>query len=81
VSFRAAAGFPLGALEAVAQVPRWYEARALTPVAGLQLQTDVLVDLFEDSFEMAMDMLALVAGATLRILEWNAAHSAHALDA
>ncbi len=29
VSFRAGPGFPLGALEAVGQVPRWYEARAL----------------------------------------------------
>jgi CRP-like cAMP-binding protein len=73
VSFRAGAGFPLGALEAVGQVPRWYEAQALTPVVALQGQTDVLVDLFEDSFEMATDYLALVAGATLRILEWKAA--------
>jgi CRP-like cAMP-binding protein len=75
VSFRAGAGFPLGALEAVAQLPRWYEARALEPVTALQVQTDVLVDLFEDSFEMAMDLLALVARATLRILEWNAARA------
>ncbi len=76
VSFRAGPGFPLGALEAVGQVPRWFEAHALTPVIGLQVQTDVLVDLFEDSFEMAMDFLALVARATLRILEWSAAQAA-----
>lgn len=80
VSFRAGPGFPLGALEAVAQVPRWYEARALTPMVGLETQTDVLVDLFEDSFEMAMDYLALVAGATLRILDWSAAQAAQSPD-
>ena len=80
MSFRAGPGFPLGALEAVGQVPRWYEARALTPVVGLQAQTDVLVDLFEDSFEMAMDYLALVASATLRILDWSAAQAAQPLD-
>jgi CRP-like cAMP-binding protein len=80
VSFRAGPGFPLGALEAVGQVPRWYEARALTPVVGLQVQTDVLVDLFEDNFEMATDFLAVVAGATLRILDWNAMQAAQSPD-
>ena len=79
-SFRAGPGFPLGALEAVGQVPRWYEARVATPAVGLQVQTDVLVDLFEDSFDMAMDYLALVAGATLRMLDWSAAQAAQPLD-
>jgi len=80
VQFRAGPGFALGALEAVGQVPRWYAARALTPVVALQAQTDVLVDLFEDSFEMATDFLAIVAGATLRILDWSAAEAAGPLD-
>ena len=80
VSFRAGPGFPLGALEAVSQVPRWYEARALTSMVGLQTQTDVLVDLFEDNFEMAMDYLALVASATLRILDWSAIQAAQSPD-
>jgi CRP-like cAMP-binding protein len=80
LAFRAGPGFPLGALEAVAQAPRWYEARALGPLVALQGQTDVLVDIFEDSFEMAADYLALVAGATLRILDWSAAQAARQLD-
>jgi len=80
VSFHAGPGFPLGALEAVAQVPRWYEARALSPIVGLQTQTDVLVDLFEDSFDMAMDYLALVAGATLRIQDWGATQTVQPPD-
>ena len=80
VSFRAGPGFALGALEAVGQVPRWYEAQALTPVVALQGQTDVLVDLFEDSFEMATDYLAVVARATLRVLDWSAAQAAGPRD-
>ncbi len=72
VRFEAGPGFPLGALEALAQTPRWYAARTLTPVVALQAQPDVLVDLFEDNFEMAMDYLALVSSATLRILAWKA---------
>ena len=80
VSFRAGPGFPLGVLEAVAQTPRWYEAHALTPVVALQAQTDVLVDLFEDNFEMGMDFLSVVAAATLRILDWSAAQAAQSPD-
>jgi CRP-like cAMP-binding protein len=72
VGFEAGPGFPLGALEAIAQTPRWYAARAVTPVVALQAQPDVLVDLFEDNFEMAMDYLALVAATTLRIVAWRA---------
>jgi len=79
VDFRAGPGFPLGALEALGQVPRWYDAVALSPVIALQGQTDVLVDLFEDNFEMAMDYLAVVARATLRILDWSAAPAAQPL--
>jgi CRP-like cAMP-binding protein len=75
VSFEAGPGFPLGALEAVAQIQRWYDARALTPLVALQMQTDVLVDLFEDNFEMAMDYLALIARATQGILVWKAEQS------
>jgi CRP-like cAMP-binding protein len=75
VGFEAGPGFPLGAVEAVAQTPRWYDARALTPLVALQAQTDVLVDLFEDNFEMAMDYLALIARATQGILAWRAEQS------
>jgi hypothetical protein len=32
----------------------------------------VLVDVFEDNFEMAMDYLAVLAQSTLRILDWAA---------
>jgi CRP-like cAMP-binding protein len=72
-SFRAAPGFPLGALEALGELPRWYEATTETPVVALQGHMGALVDAFEDNFDMAMDYLAVVARSTLRVLDWSAA--------
>ena len=74
VSFRPGPGFPLGALEALGEAPRWYDALAETPVVALQGHMGVLVDVFEDNFGMAMDYLAVIARSTLRILDWSAAH-------
>ena len=72
VAFRPGPGFPLGALEALGAVPRWYDAVAETPVVALQVQMGALVDVFEDHFSMAMDYLAVIAQSTLRILDSNA---------
>jgi CRP-like cAMP-binding protein len=80
IEFTAGPGFPLGALEALGQRPRWYHAVAATPVVGLYGQTDVLFDLFEDNFDMAMDYLAVISRVTLRILDWSAAEAARTLD-
>jgi CRP-like cAMP-binding protein len=73
VAFRPGPGFPLGALEALGEVPRFYEAVTETPVVALQGHRGVLVDVFEDNFGMAMDYLAVLAQSTLRILDWAAA--------
>jgi CRP-like cAMP-binding protein len=80
IEFTAGPGFPLGALEALGQRSRWYDAVAATPVVGLYGQTDVLFDLFEDNFDMAMDYLAVISRVTLRILDWSAAEAARTLD-
>ena len=80
VEFTAGPGFPLGALEALGQRPRWYEVVATTPVVGLYGQTDVLFDLFEDNFDMAMDYLAVISRMTLRILERSAEQGAQASE-
>ena len=45
---------------------------------GLQAQTDVLVDLFEDSFDMAMDYLARDRARDAAVLDWSAAGGAAA---
>jgi CRP-like cAMP-binding protein len=73
VAFRPGPGFPLGALEALGEMPRWYEAVTETPVVALQGHMGVLVDVFEDNYGMAMDYLAAIAQSTLRILDWAAA--------
>jgi CRP-like cAMP-binding protein len=72
VDFLPGPGFPLGALEALGESPRWYEAVCETPVVALQGHMGALVDVFEDNFEMAMDYLAVLAQSTLRILDWAA---------
>jgi CRP-like cAMP-binding protein len=73
VDFRPGPGFPLGALEALGEAPRWYEAVCETPVVALQGHMGILVDVFEDHFDVAMDYLAVIAQSTLRILDWIAA--------
>jgi len=73
LAFRPGPGFPLGALEALGEVPRFYEAVAETPVVALQGHMGVVVDAFEDNFGMAMEYLAVLAQANLRILDWAAA--------
>jgi len=74
LDFRPGPGFPLGALEALAERPRWYDAVTETPVVAMQGHMGALVDVFEDNFEMAMDYLAIVAQSMLRVLDWSAAH-------
>lgn len=51
-------GFPLGALDSVGSVPRWYQARTRGRVVGLQGHVEELIDVFEDNFEMAQTYLA-----------------------
>ena len=73
VGFQAGPGFPLGALEALGELPRWYGAVTETPVVALQGHMSALVDVFEDNFDVALDYLSVVARSTLRIVEWAAA--------
>jgi CRP-like cAMP-binding protein len=67
--FRVGPGFPMGALEAVAETPRWYDAATETAVVALQGSEEGLLDLFEDNFEMAMDYLAVMSRWLLELLE------------
>jgi len=69
VEFRAGAGTPLGSSETMAEMPRWYDAVAETPVVALLGSYEALLDVLEDNYEMARDYLAMWAKATLRIVE------------
>ncbi len=65
--FRAGPGYPLGNLESICQVPRWYEAVTETPVVALAGDTDVFLDVLEDHFAMAMDYVSGLARSVLAL--------------
>lgn len=69
LDFEAGAGFPLGAVEALAEAPRWYDAVTETTVTGLQGPIETLLDVFEDNFELARHYLAGITRALIRTLE------------
>ncbi|PYQ46140.1 MAG: hypothetical protein DMF77_02010 [Acidobacteria bacterium] len=67
--FAAGPGIALGALDAVAEVPRWVDAITETPVVALQANMQYLIDVFEDNFAMAIEYLAVQARWLLEILD------------
>jgi CRP-like cAMP-binding protein len=62
-------GIILGSLDAVAEVPRWFDAVTETHVVALQTNLQYLIDVFEDNFSMALDYLAVQARWLLEILD------------
>jgi CRP-like cAMP-binding protein len=69
LDFRFGPGSAVGAVEATADQPRFYDAVTETEVVALQGNNEALIDVFEDNFEMAMDYLAVLARFMLRVLE------------
>jgi CRP-like cAMP-binding protein len=70
--FRTGPGYPLGNLERFSRDPRWYTAVAETPVVGLRTDTDRLLDVLEDHFDMALSLLEAMARRLIRIQEETA---------
>jgi CRP-like cAMP-binding protein len=66
-------GNPLGGVDALGEVPRWYQAVTETPVVALAGDVDTLLDVFEDNMEMGVDYLAIMAQWMLGIHERLAA--------
>jgi len=62
-------GAPMGAVESMAERPRWHGATTQTKVTALQGSIEGLIDVFEDNFDMAMDYLAVMARVQIRLLE------------
>jgi CRP-like cAMP-binding protein len=67
-SFKFDPGSTVGGIDALASVPRWYEARAETPIRTLRVDAQRLLDVIEDNIELGMDMLR-VFGLGLRQLQ------------
>lgn len=66
---QAGPGLPLGALECVAGLPRWYDALVTSPLTGLTSEIEVLFDVFEDNLEMALGFLTSMSQWLLAITE------------
>lgn len=69
LSFRAGPGFPLGAIDSVAEMPRWFDAVVVHKLVALHGHVEGLIDVFEDNSEMALDYLATLATTLLDVLE------------
>ena len=68
-AFHALPGFPLGSLESFAGQAYRSTAVTETEVTALEVETYVLMDIFEDNFEVSMDFLAWMAQRTLDLIE------------
>lgn len=66
--FLAGPGYPLGNLESICRLPRWYTATAHTGVVALRGHIDVYLDILEDHFEMAQGVLGAMAVNLLTLL-------------
>lgn len=69
VRFRAEAGWGLGTMEAIAELPRWHDATTAGPVIALHGAMEGLIDVFEDNIEMAMSFLALLSRGLISYIE------------
>lgn len=67
IDFGFGPGAPLGALESLAEMPRFYDATTKTPIWALHGSTEALLDVFEDNFEMATEFLSVTAADIIRI--------------
>lgn len=69
LDFPAGPGVPLGAIDSVAELPRWFHALTETRVVALHADREGLIDVFEDNTDMAFEYLAVLAKSLLDMLE------------
>ncbi|ABS27907.1 cyclic nucleotide-binding domain-containing protein [Anaeromyxobacter sp. Fw109-5] len=67
--FRVGAGQSLGALEVLADVPRWYDAVVEEPVLALQGELEHVLDVLEDNVDMGVEFLSFLARSSVRVRE------------
>jgi len=75
-SLWAGPGSPLGALEAIAGVPRWYSAEVKAPLTGLSAEIEVVFDVFEDNHDLALSHLTTMSQWALALTEQLAERAA-----
>lgn len=64
---RLGASSPIGIMDALAGVPRWYHAVAETDVVVLRIEISDLIDILEDHAELALNMLRMLATTVLEL--------------
>jgi CRP-like cAMP-binding protein len=69
LSFQFGPGDLVGALDTLAGVPRWFDARAESNVIALALERDALLDLIEDQAELGFDILRMLARVLIDVRE------------
>ncbi|KPJ93720.1 MAG: hypothetical protein AMS18_05205 [Gemmatimonas sp. SG8_17] len=57
----------LGLHEALAGLPHWFDATAASPVSGLEIHVDPLLDILEDHLELGMDLMSKLARQLLGV--------------
>jgi hypothetical protein len=65
-------GYPLGNLERLSGDPRWYTAVAEVPVVAFRNDIEPMLDVLEDHFDMALDLIRAMAGGVIRVAEETA---------
>ncbi|NUP11059.1 MAG: cyclic nucleotide-binding domain-containing protein [Polyangiaceae bacterium] len=58
-------GFVLGIMDAIAQLPRSYEARAATRIVGSRIEVEAFMGVLEAHFDLARDFLAYLSATVL----------------
>jgi CRP-like cAMP-binding protein len=72
-TWRYGPGTVAGGVEGLAAKPRWFGARAVTPVVAFRGDTHELLDVFEDNFGVAMDFISMLASGLQALLARKAA--------
>jgi CRP-like cAMP-binding protein len=66
------AGSAVGGAESLANAPRWNTLRAVEPTLALRGGREVMLDVFEDNHDVALDFLGVLATALLRFWDQRA---------
>jgi CRP-like cAMP-binding protein len=72
--FAFGAGDIVGALDTLAEQPRWYDAVASKETVALTIEAEAMIDVWEDRPGLALDFLRLVAITLISLREHQSAH-------
>jgi CRP-like cAMP-binding protein len=71
--FTCGPGYPLGNLERFTGDPRWYTAVTDTPLVALRGDTESLLDVLEDHFDLSIGLVEAMARRVIDIRRESAA--------